>query len=141
MRLIDGYPVTYFGWPVVPDALRDLLIGLKRRYGAALPPIYVTENGCAYDDTIGPDGRCHDPDRVSYLDGHIRAVGAALRAGVDIRGYFVWSLLDNFEWAEGYTKRFGLVHVDFATQVRTPKTAYGWYRDRIALARSVEWEG
>ena len=132
MRIIEGYPRTYFGWPVVPEGLRDLLVSLKERYGPALPPVHVTENGCAYDDTVGPDGRCHDPDRVSYLDAHVTAVADALAAGVDVRGYFAWSLLDNFEWAEGYTKRFGLVHVDFATQARTRKSSFAWYRDLIA---------
>ncbi|WP_228985196.1 family 1 glycosylhydrolase, partial [Streptomyces sp. DH12] len=79
------------------------------------------ENGCAYE---GLD----DADRITYLDGHVRALHRAVEAGVDVRGYFVWSLLDNFEWAEGYGRRFGLVHVDFGTQRRTPKASYGWYR-------------
>ncbi|HZN72227.1 MAG TPA: GH1 family beta-glucosidase [Micromonosporaceae bacterium] len=138
MRLLAGYPLTYFGWPVVPGALRDLLVELRERYGAALPPIHVTENGCAYDDRLGPDGSCDDADRVSYLEAHVAAVHEAVAAGVDVRGYFVWSLLDNFEWAEGFTKRFGLVHVDFATQRRTPKASYKWYRDQIAR---VSWDG
>lgn len=132
MRLIEGYPRTYFGWPVVPEALRDLLVSLRHRYGVALPPIHITENGCACDDAVGPDGRCADPDRVSYLDAHVTAMADAMATGVDVRGYYVWSLLDNFEWAEGYTKRFGLVHVDFATQARTPKSSFAWYRDLIA---------
>jgi beta-glucosidase len=125
---LAGYPTTAFGWPVVPDGLRQLLVWLKDEYGEALPPIHVTESGCAYD---GID----DPERVTYLDGHIGAVRAAIESGVDVRGYFVWSLLDNFEWAEGYTKRFGLVHVDYDTQVRTPKTSYAWYRDLIRASR------
>jgi beta-glucosidase len=125
---LEGYPTTAFGWPVVPDGLRELLVWLKDEYGDALPPIHVTESGCAYD---GID----DPERVAYLDGHIGAVRAAAASGVDVRGYFVWSLLDNFEWAEGYTKRFGLVHVDYETQVRTPKTSYAWYRDLIRASR------
>ncbi|WP_422769408.1 GH1 family beta-glucosidase [Plantactinospora sp. WMMC1484] len=125
---LTGYPTTDFGWPVVPDGLRELLVGLAGEYGDALPPIYVTESGCAYD---GID----DPQRVAYLDGHIRAVRSAMAAGVDVRGYFVWSLLDNFEWAEGFTKRFGLVHVDFETRRRTPKTSYTWYRDVIRASR------
>ncbi|TDB70736.1 GH1 family beta-glucosidase [Micromonospora sp. KC721] len=129
---LDGYPRTAFDWPVVPDGLRDLLTGLKERYGDALPPIQVTEGGCAYDDAPDADGRVHDPDRISYLDGHLRAVRAAMDAGVDVTGYFVWSLLDNWEWAEGFTKRFGLVHVDFDTLARTPKSSYAWYRDLIA---------
>jgi beta-glucosidase len=134
MRLIEGYPLTYFGWPVVPDGLREMLVSLKERYGDALPPIHITESGCAYDDAL-VDGVCDDPDRVSYLDSHVEALRAAQGEGVDVRGYFVWSLMDNFEWREGHTKRFGLVHVDFATQRRTPKTSYAWYRDLIAAAR------
>jgi beta-glucosidase len=128
-------PRTAFGWPVVPDGLRETLVTLEQRYGDALPPVYVTENGAAYDDVVGPDGTVDDPDRVSYLDGHLRAVRRAMDAGADVRGYFCWSLLDNFEWAEGYSKRFGLVHVDFGSQRRTPKTSYGWFRDLVAGQR------
>ncbi|SCG49111.1 GH1 family beta-glucosidase [Micromonospora coxensis] len=128
---LEGYPRTAFDWPVVPDGLRDLLTGLKGRYGDALPPIQVTESGCAYDDTPDATGRVHDPERIAYLDGHLRAVHQAIEAGVDVTGYFVWSLLDNWEWAEGFTKRFGLVHVDFATGARTPKSSYAWYRDLV----------
>ncbi len=128
---IDGYPTTSFGWPVVPDGLRQLLVGLAERYGERLPPIHITENGCCYDDPVGPAGTVEDTERISYLDGHLRALHAAMAAGVDVRGYFAWSLMDNFEWAEGYSKRFGLVHVDYATQVRTPKASFHWYRDAI----------
>ncbi|MEV4483434.1 GH1 family beta-glucosidase [Micromonospora coxensis] len=128
---LEGYPRTAFDWPVVPDGLRDLLTGLKERYGDRLPPIQVTESGCAYDDAPDATGRVHDPERIAYLDGHLRAVHQAIDAGVDVTGYFVWSLLDNWEWAEGFTKRFGLVHVDFATQARTPKSSYAWYRDLV----------
>jgi beta-glucosidase len=81
---------------------------------------------------VGADGAVHDPDRVAYLDAHLRAVAQAVDFGVDVAGYYAWSLLDNFEWAEGYTKRFGLVHVDYETQKRTPKDSFGWYRDVIA---------
>jgi beta-glucosidase len=129
---LDGYPRTAFDWPVVPEGLRELLVGLRDRYGDALPPLEITESGCAYDDEPDADGRVHDPDRIAYLDGHLRAVRAALDEGVDVRGYFVWSLLDNWEWAEGFTKRFGLVHVDVDTLVRTPKSSYAWYRNVIA---------
>ncbi|MGP3911162.1 GH1 family beta-glucosidase [Nonomuraea sp. 10N515B] len=122
---ITGYPTTAFGWPIVPDGLRELLTGLKTRYGAALPPILITENGCSNDDTSTLD----DAARIAFLEGHIAAMRQAMAEGVDVRGYFVWSLLDNFEWAEGYHQRFGLVHVDFATQRRTPKASYAWLRD------------
>jgi beta-glucosidase len=131
---LEGYARTGFGWPVVPEGLHTMLTSLKEEYAEALPPIYVTESGCAYPDVVGPDGRCDDPDRVSYLDSHIRAVRQAAADGVDVRGYFVWSLLDNWEWAEGFSQRFGLVHVDFASQVRTPKTSYAWYREVINSA-------
>ncbi|MFI7418935.1 GH1 family beta-glucosidase [Nonomuraea sp. NPDC049684] len=129
---VTGYPTTAFGWPVVPDGLRELLTGLKARYGGALPPIHVTENGCSQPDELTPQGTVEDQARIDYLRGHIDAVMAARAEGVDVDGYFVWSLLDNFEWAEGYHQRFGLVHVDFATGRRTPKASYAWYRERIA---------
>ncbi|SCL22799.1 GH1 family beta-glucosidase [Micromonospora inyonensis] len=132
---LDGYPRTAFDWPVVPEGLRELLVGLRDRYGDALPPIEITESGCAYDDEPDADGRVHDPERIAYLDGHLRALRAAVDEGVDVRGYFVWSLLDNWEWAEGFTKRFGLVHVDADTLARTPKSSYAWYRDVIARSR------
>ncbi|MET7471503.1 GH1 family beta-glucosidase [Micromonospora sp. NPDC005222] len=128
---LDGYPRTAFDWPVAPDGLRELLLQLHERYGDALPPIQITESGCAYDDAPDADGRVHDPERIAYLDGHIRAVRDAMAEGVPVTGYFVWSLLDNWEWAEGFTKRFGLVHVDFDTQRRTPKSSYTWLRDLV----------
>ncbi|WP_353942475.1 GH1 family beta-glucosidase [Streptomyces sp. HUAS MG91] len=128
VRQIEGYPRTDFDWPVVPDAFAELLTGLRERYGDRLPPIVVTENGCAYD---GID----DQGRIAFLDGHLRALHRAIGEGVDVRGYFVWSLMDNFEWAEGFTKRFGLVHVDYATQRRTPKASYGWLRDQLRRQR------
>jgi beta-glucosidase len=133
---IEGAPQTGFGWPVVPTGMRDLLVGLRERYGADLPPIYITENGCAYPDPVEADGQVQDLDRIAFLDSHVRAVQDAITEGVDVRGYFVWSLLDNFEWAEGYTQRFGLVHVDFETQVRTPKASYRWYADQIRAQRT-----
>ncbi|MGV9808270.1 GH1 family beta-glucosidase [Micromonospora chersina] len=128
---LDGYPRTAFDWPVAPDGLRELLLQLHHRYGDALPPIQITESGCAYDDEPDADGSVPDPDRIAYLDGHLRAVREAMAAGVPVTGYFVWSLLDNWEWAEGFTKRFGLVHVDYATQRRTPKSSYAWFRDVV----------
>ncbi|MGW1954675.1 GH1 family beta-glucosidase [Streptomyces sp. NPDC001920] len=122
VREIEGVPTTDFGWPVVPEALTELLTGFRERYGDRLPPVVITENGCSYE---GID----DQQRIAYLDGHIRALHRAMAQGVDVRGYFVWSLLDNFEWAEGYARRFGLVHVDYRTLARTPKASYGWLRD------------
>jgi beta-glucosidase len=122
---------TSFGWPIVPAGLTETLTGLRDRY-PDLPPVYITENGAAYPD------RQHDAARVSYLDGHLRAVRAAIDAGVDVRGYYCWSLLDNFEWAEGFRQRFGLVHVDFDTLARTPKDSYGWFRDVIAAQAPAE---
>jgi beta-glucosidase len=124
------------GWPVTPDGLRDLLVTLAARY-PALPPVHITENGVAYDDPL-VDGAIHDARRIAYLDGHLRAVHAAIAAGVDVRAYFEWSLLDNFEWSHGYGMRFGLVHVDYATQVRTPRDSAHWYRDVIARNGLVE---
>ena len=135
MEPIPGYPVTAFGWPVVPAGLAELLSLLAERYGTALPPLYVTENGCSVNDEVSADGTIDDQPRISYLDAHVRATHAAMTSGVDVRGYFAWSLMDNFEWSEGYTQRFGLVHVDFETQRRTPKASFGWYRDLIAAQR------
>jgi beta-glucosidase len=123
--------LTAMGWPVEPAGLTRLLEWLRDRY-PALPPIYITENGRACEDVLTADGEVDDPDRVRYLDGHLRAVVDAIDAGVDIRGYYCWSLMDNFEWAEGYSKRFGLVHVDYATQRRTPKSSFSWFRSLIA---------
>jgi beta-glucosidase len=132
---IPGYPVTAFGWPVVPAGLTELLTLFRDRYGERLPPVYITENGCSVDDEVDAAGGIEDQPRIRYLDGHIRAVADAIRGGVDVRGYLTWTLMDNFEWAEGYHQRFGLVHVDFATQRRTPKASFGWYRELIAGQR------
>jgi beta-glucosidase len=131
-RELLGYPVTDFGWPVVPDALREWLILLRARFRAALPPIYITESGCAYN--MGPDehGVVDDQPRIDYLDAHLRAVATAVQRGVDVRGYYTWSLMDNFEWAEGFTQRFGLVHVDYETLKRTPKRSFEWFAEMIA---------
>ncbi|MGZ5399707.1 MAG: GH1 family beta-glucosidase [Nocardioides sp.] len=127
-----GHPTTDFGWPIVPDALREWLIMFRARYRAALPPIVITESGCSYDDGPDQDGVVDDQRRIDYLDAHLRAIATAIQRGVDIRGYYTWSLMDNFEWAEGYSQRFGLVHVDFETQQRTPKKSFQWYADLIA---------
>ena len=135
LKEIRGYPRTDFDWPVVPKAFTELLVSFKERYGDALPPIYITENGAAFND--GPDarGQVADTRRISYTESHLAAIGEAIAQGVDVRGYFHWSLLDNFEWAVGYSQRFGLVHVDFNTQKRTPKQSYDWYRELVRAAR------
>src|SRR5712691_3048232 len=133
---IPGYPVTAFGWPVIPAGLTETLTTLRERYGSALPPVYVTENGCSQADVVAADGTVDDRGRIGYLNGHIRAVHAAIGAGVDVRGYFEWTFTDNFEWSEGYRQRFGLVYTDFETQRRIPKASFAWYRDLIAAQRA-----
>ncbi|MDJ0385050.1 GH1 family beta-glucosidase [Streptomyces sp. G-G2] len=133
---MEGYERTDFGWPVAPDGLRELLAVMRERYGDRLPPVYITENGCSYGDEPDPaTGRTADTRRIAYHDGHVRALHAAIVEGADVRGYFIWSILDNFEWAEGYRQRFGLVHVDYTTMERTPKDSYAWYRDLIKSGR------
>ncbi|WP_336212398.1 GH1 family beta-glucosidase [Nonomuraea sp. LPB2021202275-12-8] len=121
-------PTTAMGWPIVPDGLSRLLVRLSQDYPQV--GLMVTENGAAFDDVV-EDGRVHDVDRVSFLKGHLHEVGRAIEQGADLRGYLVWSLLDNFEWAEGYRRRFGIVHVDYATQTRVLKDSALWYRDVI----------
>jgi beta-glucosidase len=132
---IPGYPVTAFGWPVVPAGLTEMLTSLRDSYGRALPPVYITENGCSQADAVAADGTVGDQGRIDYLDAHLRATHAAIGAGVDVRGYFEWTFTDNFEWSEGYHQRFGLVYTDFATQRRIPKASFAWYRDLIAAQR------
>ncbi|HEY0217137.1 MAG TPA: family 1 glycosylhydrolase, partial [Cellulomonas sp.] len=122
-------PHTAMGWNIEPAGLTELLVSLHQRYPAL--PMAVTENGAAFADEVSADGRVHDVPRVEYLHDHIDAVGAAMDAGVDVRGYFVWSLMDNFEWAYGYDRRFGIVRVDYDTLVRTPKDSALWYRDLV----------
>ncbi|GAA5189760.1 GH1 family beta-glucosidase [Ferrimonas gelatinilytica] len=119
---------TDMGWEVYPQALTDLLVSLNRTY--PLPPIYITENGIAVADQLQPNG-VQDVDRIRYYQAHLEAVDAAIEQGVDVRGYFAWSLMDNFEWAEGYLKRFGLVYVDYGSQQRTIKASGHAYRDFI----------
>lgn len=121
----EGAAVTGMGWEVAPRKLAELLVRLRRDY--SLPPLYITENGAAYEDEF-LDGRIEDEQRRHYLETHIAAVADAIEQGVDIRGYFVWSLMDNFEWAHGFSKRFGIVHVDYPTQRRTLKRSGLWYR-------------
>jgi beta-glucosidase len=125
---------TDMGWEVVPGGLRDLLLRVTRDYQPAA--IYVTENGAAYPDVRGHDGSVADPERQSYLEGYIGAAAEAVASGVPLRGYFAWSMLDNFEWAWGYWKRFGLVYIDYATLERVPKGSFYWYRDLIAAQRA-----
>jgi beta-glucosidase len=122
---------TETGWEVFPPGLTRVLTWVKERYGN--PPVYVTENGAAFRDPPVPErDRLADPLRVEYLRTHLAAVHAAIAQGVDVRGYFVWSLLDNFEWSHGYSKRFGIVHVDFGTQTRTLKDSARFYAEVIA---------
>jgi beta-glucosidase len=127
--LTRDLPVTEMGWEVDPDGLVALLRRVHKEYGPI--PLYITENGAAYDDRVAADGSVPDPDRVAYYDAHLRACAEAISAGVPLRGYFAWSLLDNFEWAWGYSRRFGIIHVDYETQVRTPKASAHWYANVI----------
>ena len=124
-----GLALTDMDWEVYPEGLTELLVRMHRDY--PVPPLYVTENGGAFKDVL-EDGRVHDALRTSYIERHIAAVADAMRQGVRMQGYMVWSLMDNFEWASGYAKRFGIVHVDYATQVRTLKDSARWYRDFLS---------
>ena len=133
-----GYEVTEMGWPVMADGLRELLVRINREYHP--PAIYITENGAAFPDEVqqGEDGQrfVHDERRVAYLKEHFAAARRAISDGVPLRGYFVWSLLDNFEWAHGYSKRFGIVHVDYETQERTLKDSAKYF-SRVIDANAV----
>ena len=126
---------TDMDWEVYPEGLRKLLVRLAKDYSP--PAIYVTENGAAFPDIRSHDGHVHDLERTAYLDGHIGAVAQAIADGSPVKGYFVWSLLDNFEWAEGYSKRFGIVYIDYPTLERVPKDSFYWYRDLIASRRDA----
>lgn len=122
---------TETGWEVFPQGLTDLLLWFKQTYGDL--PVYITENGAAFfDPPVAEDGRVRDPLRIDYLRKHLSAIHDAIAAGVDVRGYMAWSLLDNLEWSLGYSKRFGIVHVDYGTQARTPKDSARWYSGIIA---------
>ncbi|WP_119730733.1 GH1 family beta-glucosidase [Thermomonospora amylolytica] len=123
-------PYTAMGWPIDATGLTELLLRLHRDHPGT--PLMITENGAAFDDRVDADGRVRDERRVAYLRDHIGAAKAALDAGVDLRGYFVWSLMDNFEWAYGYSRRFGIVHIDYESQQRTWKDSAHWYRRVIA---------
>ncbi len=127
---VPGSEYTEMGWEVHAPALGRLLRRLQRTY--RLPPIYITENGAAFRDEVSADGRVHDPRRINYVREHLRELHGAIQDGVDVRGYFVWSLLDNFEWSYGFSKRFGIVYVDFATQQRIIKDSGEWYANVIA---------
>ncbi len=130
MAYRPGVPRTAMDWEVDADGLESLLVRLKEEYGPH--KIFVTENGSAYRDVVGPDGQVDDPERTRYLEDHLAACARAVRRGVPLAGYFAWSLLDNFEWAYGYDKRFGLVHVDYTTQQRTIKGSGRRYADIVA---------
>jgi len=130
-----GLPHTAIGWTIEPEAFRNTLLAVWRGYRL---PIYVLENGMAAFDRVAADGTVDDPDRIAYLRNYIDALREAVAAGADVRGYFVWSLLDNFEWTWGYRQRFGLVHVDFATQRRTLKTSARWYAELIKAGRQPD---
>jgi beta-glucosidase len=126
-------PLTSMGWEQDPTGLHEVLVRVRRDYGDI--PIAITENGAAFDDGEIVDAHVDDPARVEYLQGHLAALGRAIADGVDVRRYYVWSLLDNFEWEHGYEQRFGIVHVDYETQRRVPKRSGCWYRDHIAESR------
>jgi beta-glucosidase len=126
---------TDTGWEVHPEGIYKLLVRVANDYQP--PVMYVTESGAAFGDLRGHDGRVHDPERKAYIASHVDAVGRAIEEGAPVQGYFVWSLLDNFEWAEGYAKRFGIVYVDYPTLERIPKDSFEWYRDFIANRRPV----
>jgi beta-glucosidase len=129
----QGLPQTAMGWEIMPDSFTDLLVRVGREYPGT--PMYVTENGAAFNDKPDESGFVTDEDRTTYIAEHLAAVARARQQGADLRGYFVWSLFDNFEWAYGYDKRFGIVRVDFETQQRTPKHSAGWYTETIRRVR------
>jgi beta-glucosidase len=130
---VAGSEYTDMDWEICAPAFRRMLNHINADYD--LPPIYITENGAAFKDVVSPDGRIHDERRIDYLRQHIGQVRLAMQDGVDLRGYFVWSLLDNFEWSQGYTKRFGVVRVDYETLERTIKDSGAWYANLIATNR------
>jgi beta-glucosidase len=128
LKPVTEVEYTHIGWEVNPESLTQLLLELNKEY--ALPPIYITENGAACDDKL-IEGEVHDEQRVRYLNAHLNAIHNAITEGVDIQGYFAWSLMDNFEWAEGYSKRFGLVYVDYETQKRSLKASAKAYKELL----------
>lgn len=130
----QGRPVSDMNWEIYPEGLTEILCRMHADY-PGLPPMWITENGGAFPDRVGADGRIDDQDRLDYVRRHLEAVLEARRRGVRVNGYMVWSLMDNFEWAHGYVRRFGIVHVDFETQKRTLKASAHWYRDFLAQWR------
>jgi beta-glucosidase len=131
---IDSTPIgelTDMGWPITPNGLTEILVRWKDEFGSRLPQIFITENGCAYPDGPDASGEVHDLRRISYLDKHLKAILDAISEGVNVGGYFQWSLLDNFEWSLGYQKRFGIIYVDYKTQKRTYKDSARWYSEVI----------
>jgi beta-glucosidase len=124
-------PLTDMGWPLTPEGLENLLVRWHREHGDKLPDLYITENGVAYEDGPDAQGRIKDSRRIEYLGTHLKSVSNAIDQGSPVKGYYQWSLMDNFEWALGYEKRFGIIHVDFDTQVRIIKDSGYWYRDQI----------
>ena len=137
--LTEWWALSPLGWHIDPQALRDLLARLVRNYGRR--PIWITENGIPDDAAMPPDRRLQDDHRIAYLAGHLDALSAAITDGADVQRYFVWSLLDSFEWELGYGTPFGLIHVDRKTQRRPLKQSAHWYRDTIARARSSAARG
>jgi beta-glucosidase len=131
-----GSRVTEMGWEIAPDTFRSVLIEVKERYSGDLP-VYILENGAAFPDRVEADERIRDEPRIAYLRDYLGAALDAIEAGVPVRGYFVWSLLDNFEWGLGYSRRFGLVHVDYGTLERRPKDSFHFYAE---LARGAALE-
>ena len=129
LRTPDG-PATAMGWAIDPAGLYEVLTRVRREYTGDLP-LLISENGASFRDYLDTEGRCHDPERVDFLRAHLREAHRATADGVPLAGYFVWSLLDNFEWDSGYRERFGLAYVDYVTQRRVPKDSFGWYRDVI----------
>ena len=124
-------PLTDMGWPLTPEGLENLLVRWHKEHGDKLPDLYITENGVAYGDGPDSEGRIRDLRRIDYLHTHLKAVSKAIDLGAPVKGYYQWSLMDNFEWALGYEKRFGIIYVDFDTQERIIKDSGYWYRDQI----------
>jgi beta-glucosidase len=131
----SGVPTTAMDWEVSAAGLSHVIRLLKQDW--TLPPIYITENGSAYHDTVAADGSVHDPDRLAYLQDHLAEVAAMIDEGMDVKGYIAWSLMDNFEWSKGYDRRFGLIHVDYETQKRTIKSSGLWYRDFLNTRKTM----